>query len=76
MRTIDIGAYFVVYNLVIGVLVMLSSEKLGYYAGLLNKAHRERLARFTRLTAFTFGASVAALAATIYIAFFTLRIGV
>jgi len=29
MRTIDIGAYFVVYNLVIGVLVMLSSEKLG-----------------------------------------------
>ncbi len=72
---VDIGSYFVVYNFVIGVLVMLSSEKLGQYAGLIYKGQRESIARLTQVSVFTFGAAVAALTAFVYVVFFTLRIG-
>ena len=75
MRTIDFGAYIVAYNFVIGVLVMLSSEKLGVYAGRLSGAHQERLTKLTRVSIFTFGTSVAVLSGTIYVLFHILRIG-
>ncbi len=75
MRTIDFGAYIVGYNFTIGVLVMLSSEKLGVYAGSLNKSHKAALERLTRLSTFTFGACVALLSASVYLGFHVLRIG-
>ncbi|HEX3100326.1 MAG TPA: hypothetical protein VHQ01_00965 [Pyrinomonadaceae bacterium] len=76
MKTIDISAYIVGYNFVIGILVMLSSQKLGTYAAHVNKAHGAQIARYTSLSTFSFGACVTALSAFIYIAFHVLRIGV
>ena len=76
MKTLDVGSMIVVYNFVIGILVMLSSEKVGSFAGSINRAHRESIARLTRVSTFTFGAVVAVLSAGIYIAFHTLKIGV
>ena len=76
MRVTDFGVYIVIYNLVIGVLLMVASEKLGVYAGNLAGSNREKLTRYTRVSVFTFGSSVAALSAVIYIAFHILRIGI
>ena len=76
MKTLDVGGMIVMYNLVIGVLVMLSSEKLGAFAGHLNKTHRSKIARITRVSTLTFGSCVAVLSAGIYVAVYILRIGV
>jgi hypothetical protein len=76
METVDLSAYFVVYNLVIGVLVMTSSEKLGVYVGAISKAHQARLQRLTQLSTFAFGACVAVLSGSIYLFFHILRLGV
>ena len=76
MNTIDIGSYFVVYNFVIGVLMMASSEKLGQCAGWVNRSRQETIARYARVSVFTFGATVAGFMAVVYIAFYTLKIGV
>lgn len=76
MKTIDYSGMIVTYNLVIGVLLMLASDKVGYYAGHVSKPHRATVARFTRLSTLAFGSCVAALSAFIYIAFHILRIGV
>ena len=76
METIDLSGIIVVYNFVIGVLVMLSSEKLAGFAGFINKSYRERIVRLARVTTFTFGACVAVLSGSIYVAFHMLKIGV
>ena len=76
MKTIDLGAIMVGYNLVIGVLIMLSSEKISSLAGSINRGHSGTIARLTRVSTFTFGAVVTASPATIYIAFHLLEIGV
>jgi hypothetical protein len=73
METVDYSGMIVTYNFVIGVLIMLSSEKLGSYAGLLNKAHRLTIGRLTRVTTFTFGACVAVVAGSVYVVFHMLR---
>ena len=75
MKTVDYSAMIVGYNFVVGVLVMLSSQKIGAYAGYVNKAHADRIERYTRLSTLTFGACVAALSTWIYLAFHILRIG-
>ena len=75
MGTTDFGAYIVVYNFVIGILVMLSSDKVATYAGVLSRRHCETIIRLARTSAFTFGATVAALSGTIYVVFHLLRIG-
>ena len=75
MKTVDFGAYIVVYNFIVGVLFALSSEKLGAYAGYLGGRYRENVSRITRLSAATFGSSVAVLSAFVYIVFHLLRIG-
>jgi hypothetical protein len=75
-KVIDVSAIIVSYNFVIGVLLMLSSAKLGAFAGHVNKAYGEQIARYTRLTTFSFGACVAVLSAFIYVAFHTLKIAV
>jgi hypothetical protein len=76
MKTVDFSGMIVLYNLVIGILIMLSSEKLASLAGLLNKSGTAKIARLTKVSSFTFGASVAALSAGIYISFHIFRIGV
>jgi hypothetical protein len=74
METVDFGSYFVVYNFIIGVLVMLASEKLGSYAGLLAGSGRMQAIRLVRLVTFTFGACVAVLMAGIFIAAHALKL--
>lgn len=76
MKYGDISAMIVGYNFVVGVLVMLASEKVGAYAGLLNRAHRDGIMRLTRLSVFTFGAVVAVLSGGIYVLVHRLHIGV
>jgi energy-converting hydrogenase Eha subunit A len=75
MDTTDYSSMIVTYNLIIGILVMLSSEKLGTYAGGLYHARRERIARLTSVSTFAFGTCVATLSAAILLLFHVLRIG-
>jgi hypothetical protein len=74
VETVDFSVYFVVYNFIIGVLVMIASEKLGIYAGLLIRSRRVRVGRLTRMVTFTFGASVAVLMGGIYLAGYVLKL--
>jgi hypothetical protein len=71
---VNFSLYLVVYNFIIGVLVMIASEKLGVYAGHLAGSHRVRAARLTRLVTFTFGACVAILTMGVYLAFYVLKL--
>ena len=74
LRTINFSLYIVVYNFIIGVLVMIASEKLGEYAGRLIKSRRAPTARIVRLVTFTFGACVAVLSAGIYLANYVFKV--
>ncbi len=76
MTNFDPSGMIVMYNFVIGVLMMLSSEKLAGMAGHLSSNFGIRISRGTYLTLFTIGASWALLAATVYVVFHILRIGV
>ena len=75
----DYSSYFVLYNLVIGVLLMISSQRLGEFAGLPFSRRPPQAARVTRIayiSILAFGSTVAALCALIYLLFHLLRIGV
>ncbi|MFN2511413.1 MAG: hypothetical protein ABR568_08210 [Pyrinomonadaceae bacterium] len=74
MKTIDFSMYIVVYNFIIGVLVMIASDKLGLYAGHLIRFRRVQVARLTRIVTFTFGTCVAILSAGIYLGFYVLKL--
>ena len=74
MKTVDLSLYIVVYNFIIGVLVMTSSEKLGVYAGHLSRPWRVQAARLTRIATFTFGACVAILSGGIFLFSHLLRL--
>ena len=74
MKTVNFSLYLVVYNFVIGVLVMIASEKLGIYAGHLAGSHRVRVARLARLIMFTFGACVAIVMFGIVLAFYVFKL--
>ena len=76
MKTFDPSGMIVAYNFVIGVLTMLSSEKLGAAAGRISGRLGLKINRLTYLSVFTFGAGLASLSGVIYIAFHLLRIGV
>ena len=76
MKTYDYSTMIVLYNLVIGILIMLSSQKLGELAGNLIRSDPVKLMRLTRVSTFTFGATVATLSAFIYVVFHLLKIGV
>ncbi len=66
----------VTYNFLVGVLVMLSSEKVASYAGYLNKPYQEKIVRVTFVSAFTFGTCLAVFSGLIYVLFHLLRITV
>ena len=74
MKTINFSLYLVVYNFIIGVLVMLASEKLGFYAGHLTESYRAQTSRLVRLGFFTFGACVAVLTLGIWVAFYVFHV--
>ncbi len=74
MKIVDFGLYFVVYNFIIGVLLMVASEKLGIYAGHLAGSRSVQATRWGRLVTLTFGACVAILMAGIYLAGYILEL--
>ena len=74
MKTFDFGLYIVSYNLVVSVLLMVASEKIGMYAGYFMGAYREKVSRAARIGVFTFGGAFAVLSAFILIAGYFLKI--
>ncbi len=73
MQTIDFSFYILTYNFIIGVLLMLSSEKIGAFAGYFTGSFKEKISRATRIGVFTFGACVAVLMFGVYIAAYILK---
>ena len=67
MKTVDFSIYIVTYNFVVGVLLMIASEKIGAYTGHFAGAYRERISRVTRTGFLTFGACAAAVSLAVYI---------
>jgi len=76
MKTIDIGAMIVVYNFIIGILVMLSGDKIAACARALSGSQAGGIARLARTSVRALGASIAFVSGSIYIVFHVLRIGV
>ena len=76
MKTIDLSGMIVLYNFVIGVLIMLSSDKVAAFTGYFNKSYRARVVRLTRVSTLAFGACVAVLSGSIYVAFHVLKIDI
>ena len=76
MKTLDVSGMIVLYNLIIGILIMLSSEKVAVLAGNVSRSHGQSITRLTQVSTFTFGSAVAGLSGSIYLLFHVLRIGV
>ena len=68
MKTTDFSLYIVSYNLVIGVLLMISSEKFGVFAGYFMGSYKKKVNRLARISVFTFGSCVAAVSSFVLIA--------
>jgi len=64
----------VTYNLVIGALLMIGSEKLGVYAGYFMGSYREKAQRLTRIAVLAFGSSVVVLSVGVMIFGHLLRV--
>ena len=75
MRTADVSTYIVLYNMVIGILIVLASEKIASFALQAGPRSGPTLQRYVRTGMLTFGASVATLSAAIYVLFHVLRLG-
>jgi hypothetical protein len=75
MKTVDFSSMIVLYNFTIGILLMLSSEKIALFAGHISRSKGAAIARFTCISTFTFGACVSSLSGAIYLLFHILRIG-
>jgi hypothetical protein len=74
MKTVDLGIYFITYNFIIGILLMIGSEKIGIYAGYLIKPYKEKAARMAQIGTLAFGACVATLMVSIYLAGYILKL--
>lgn len=68
MKTVDFSLIVVSYNLVIGVLLMISSEKIGVYAGYFTGSYKGKVNRLARIAVLSFGSCVAVLSLGILIA--------
>ena len=66
----------VMYNFAIGLLLMLSSEKIAAFAGHIDRSNGQKVKRLTRLSTVTLGATVAVLSGAIYILFHMLKLDV
>ncbi|HMS42599.1 MAG TPA: hypothetical protein PKE69_20385 [Pyrinomonadaceae bacterium] len=69
----DFSLYIISYNFIIGILLMISSEKIGAFTGYFARSYKEKFSRWTRLGVFTFGVCVAVLSFGIYIAAYILQ---
>jgi hypothetical protein len=67
MNGANFSFYILGYNFVIGILLMLASEKIGFYAGRCAGLYKEKTARFTQIGTFTFGACAAVISAGVYL---------
>ena len=67
MQNLDFSAYLVMYNLIIGVLIMIASEKFGWYAGYFAGSRRPQAMRLTRIATLAFGSCVAVLSAGVFL---------
>lgn len=74
MKTVDFGAYIVTYNFIIGVLIMIASEKLGVYAGYFFGRYKQQVARLTHTGALAFGCCVTVLSGGIYLFWHLLKV--
>ena len=74
MKTFDFSLYILSYNFVIGVLLMVSSEKFGIYAGYFMGSYREKMSRLARISVFTFGSCVAVLSGGIFLVAYVLKL--
>jgi hypothetical protein len=74
METVDFSLYIVVYNFIIGVLIMLASEKIGSYAGHFFGSYKKQVTRLTHTATLAFGCCVAVLSAGIYLFGHILRV--
>lgn len=74
METFDFSLYIVVYNLIIGILVMLASEKIGVYAGYFFGPYKKQVSRVTHTAALAFGCCVAVLSLGILVFGHLLRV--
>ncbi len=72
MTNFDPSGMIVAYNFVVGILMMLSSEKIASFMG----AFGTRTMRYTKVSIGTVGASWAFVAGTVYLFVHMLRIGV
>ena len=68
MKVADYSLMIVSYNLVISILLMISSEKIGMFAGHLGGSYKSGLTRLVRISVFTFGAGCAAVSAFVLVA--------
>jgi hypothetical protein len=68
MEKFDFSLYILSYNFVIGVLLMVSSEKLGHSVGRFFRSYAVRVSRSVRVGVLTFGACAAVLNGGIYVA--------
>ena len=71
MRTVDYSTMIVLYNLVIGILILLASDKIGSIAKRLN----DTVGRYVRISTYTLGSCISLLSGSIYVVFHVLRIG-
>ncbi len=74
MKTLDFGIYILSYNFVIGLLLMIASEKLGVYAGYFTGSAKAKISRLTQIGTITFGACVAVLMVGTYLAGYVLKL--
>lgn len=74
MKTFDFSLYIVSYNLLIGILLMIASEKLGVYAGFFMGSYREKIGRIANLSVKTIGCCVAVVSAFVLVAGHFLRL--
>lgn len=71
---IDFSFYILTYNFIIGVLLMISSEKIGAFAGYFTGSYKEKISNFARIGILTFGACAAIISASVYIAAYVLKV--
>lgn len=64
---INFSFYILGYNFVIGILLMIASEKIGVLAGHFAGMYKEKLAHAAQIGTFTFGACAAVISAGVYL---------
>ena len=70
MNKYDIGLMMVTYDIIIGALLMLASGKIGSFATVIGP----KFGRYTKVSVFTLGSCILAVAGSVYIAGYVLHL--